>query len=187
MKAISGRALRWAALLLIVPLLLAGCSRFHWRRSSRRELYKTLTPGVAYEIMRDNPGMLVLDLRPAQEYNGETGHVRGARNLPLARLPYRMLEVLAFRDETILVYCKAGNCGDQGMRVLLASGFENAILMDGGIEAWIRGGFKTVLPANLAGRRRPAEPGRPVMPVKPEDKKNNGEVDVAVPPPPPPP
>jgi rhodanese-related sulfurtransferase len=186
------RALRWAAPLLILCflLLLGGCSHFHRRRSGPREPYKKLTPGVAYEITRDNPGMLILDLRPAQEYNGETGHIRGARNIPLARLPYRLLEISSFRDETLVVYCEAGDCGNQGMAVLLSSGFDNAILMDGGIERWIQEGFKTVLPANIAGSRR-VESGRPVMPAKPgagkPDPKEEVTVEPTPPPPPPPP
>ena len=36
-------------------------------------------------------------------------------------------------------------CGEAGMRVLVASGFDDAILIDGGIEAWIRAGYRTVL------------------------------------------
>jgi rhodanese-related sulfurtransferase len=185
------RTLRWAAPLLILCFLLplGGCSHFHRRRSGPREPYKKLTPGVAYEITRDNPGMLILDLRPAQEYNGETGHIRGARNIPLARLPYRLLEISSYRDETLVVYCEAGDCGGQGMAVLLSSGFDNAILMDGGIERWIQEGFKTVLPANIAGSRR-VKGGKPDMPVKPGADKPDPKEEVTVeptPPPPPPP
>jgi hypothetical protein len=115
--------------------------------------------------------------------------MRGAKNIPLARLPYRLLEISSFRDETVVVYCTAGGCGDQGMAVLLSSGFDNAILMDGGIEKWIREGFKTVLPADLATRRG-VERGRPTMPVKPGGKPNPKEevtVEPTPPPPPPPP
>jgi rhodanese-related sulfurtransferase len=176
-------------LLLPATLLLGGCSLFRHRRPDPKAPYKKLTPGVTYEITRDNPGMLILDLRPAQEYNGETGHIRGAKNIPLARLPYRLLEISSFRDETVVVYCGAGDCGDQGMAILLSSGFDNAILMDGGIEKWIHEGFKTVLPANLAARRG-VEKGRPVMPAKPGTDKPDPKEEVTVeptPPPPPPP
>jgi rhodanese-related sulfurtransferase len=178
---------RWLAPLLILvllALLLGGCSLFH-RRRSPRPLYKKLSPPVAYEIMRDNPEMLVLDLRPAQEFNGETGHIRRARNIPLSRLPYRILEIIPFREDTVLVYCgSAGDCGDQGMKILLASGFESLILMDGGIEKWIREGFKTVLPASMAGKQDVGG-AQPVKPVKPQKKNPDPEVPVTPPPPPP--
>jgi rhodanese-related sulfurtransferase len=161
------RPLRWVALLLLLLLpLLVGCSPF--RRTPKRPPFRKLRPAVAYEMIRDNPDMLILDLRSSQEYNGETGHIRRARNIPLARLPFRLLEIGPFRDETLLVYCGPGDCGPQGMEILKASGFEDAVLMDGGIDAWIREGFKTVLPTTAAGGvQQPADGKGPLMPARP--------------------
>ena len=61
--------------------------------------------------------------------------------------------------------------------------------MAGGINQWIRGGFKTVLPARIAERRGEAEEPTMPMPEKPGEKKNdpNREVPVKPPVPPPPP
>ena len=88
-----------------------------------------------------------------------TGPLRGARNCPLQRLPYRLIELANDRDETILVYCREDPaCGKDGMAVLVASGFEDAILIEGGIDRWIRDGFKTVLSlegATPESERRP--------------------------------
>jgi rhodanese-related sulfurtransferase len=184
MNASLGRALRWAAPILILCLLLGGCNLF--RRHKPAQPYKKLSPPVAYEIMRDSSEILVLDLRRPEEYNGETGHIRRARNLPLAKLPFRLLEIASYRDGTVLVYChESTDCAVQGTKLLLASGFESVILMDGGIEQWIRGGFKTVLPANLAGKRDPDE--EPLMPARPEKKKSSEQLEVPVTPPPMPP
>lgn len=180
-------SLRWAVLFLI-PCLLGGCAFLRGKRP--RAPYKKLSAPIAYEMMRDNPEMLVIDLRPPQEYNGETGHVRRALNIPLERLPFRMLEISAFREDTVLVYCRADGCGEKGIGILLSSGFENVVLLDGGIDKWIQDGFKTVLPTSIAGRQAPAAPadGRgAVMPVRPGKPSN--EVTVEPPPilPPPPP
>ncbi|HEX9944462.1 MAG TPA: rhodanese-like domain-containing protein [Thermoanaerobaculia bacterium] len=176
------RPLRWAAPLLILALLLGGCA--HFRRSGKRPPYRKLSPPVAFEMVRDNPEMLILDLRPPQEYNGETGHLRRARNIPLARLPFRLLEISPFRDDTLLVYCDSGDCGEKGMAILQASGFENAVLMDGGIDAWIREGFKTVLPTTAMGKAgQPADGKGPVMPARPGEPQKETPVE---PPPPPP-
>ena len=173
--------------LLALPLaLLAGCAAF--RRGGSRPPFKKLSPPIAYEMMRDSPEMLVLDLRSAQEYNGETGHLRGAQNIPLERLPYRLLEISPFRETTVLVYCRADGCGEKGMAVLIASGFQDAVLMDGGIDAWIRGGFKTVLPDELANRPpQPSDGKGPVMPKRPGEIEVAPKQEVPVEPPPPPP
>jgi rhodanese-related sulfurtransferase len=157
------RPLRWIVPVLALALL-GGCSLFH-RNRGRIDPYRKLSPPVAYELIRDNPEMLVIDLRKPEEYNGETGHLRRALNIPVDRLPYRLLEISAYREETFLVYCRADPCGAEGVADLRSSGFENVILMDGGIEAWIRTGFKTVLPAGI-GRVNPG----PLMPLKPGEK-----------------
>ncbi len=43
------------------------------------------------------------------------------------------------------------------MAILVSSGFENAILVEGGIDGWIREGFRTVLPQDTP----PAAPAEP--------------------------
>lgn len=144
---------RSLAAVLLGLLLLAGCRSF---RNRERPPFRKVSPPVAFEILRDNPGVLILDLRTREEFLGDTGHIYSARNIPLERLPDRMLEIAPFRDDTFLVYCRsAGTCGEEGMAVLISSGFDNAILIDGGIDGWIRSGFRTVLPAELTSQ--PAE------------------------------
>jgi rhodanese-related sulfurtransferase len=135
-------------------------------------------------MIRDSPGMLVLDLRPAQQFNGQTGHIQRATNIPLARLPYRLLEIIPFREETVLIYCESNECAEKGTKVLAASGFESIVLMDGGIDKWIRGGFKTVLPANIAGQAGRAEEDKSrVMPERPGESRNDPKREVPVKPP----
>jgi rhodanese-related sulfurtransferase len=186
MRASDGSRLlpRAFALLLLALPLFAGC--VHYRRPEQRPPFKKLSPPIAYEMMRDSPEMLILDLRPPQEYNGETGHLRRAANIPLERLAYRLLEISPFREDTVLVYCRADDCGEKGMAVLIASGFENAVLMDGGIDAWIREGFKTVLPSETVDRaRQPADGKGPVMPRRPGESEVAPKKEVPVEPPPP--
>lgn len=183
-----GMSPRRTALLLLFALLCGGCSLFH-RKPGPRPLYKKLSPSVSYEMMRDSPQMPVIDLRPLQEFNGPTGHVRDAKNIPVSSLPYRLLNILPYRDETIFIYCDTDACTEQGAKILAASGFESVVGMAGGINQWIRGGFKTVLPARIAERRGEAETSPIAMPEKPGEKKNdpNREVPVKPPVPPPPP
>jgi rhodanese-related sulfurtransferase len=138
----------FALLLLSLVLsfvMLSGCRAF---RNRERPPFRKITPPVAFEILRDNPDILILDLRTRAEFLGDTGHIYSARNIPLERLPERILEIAPFQDDTFLVYCRENDsCGEEGMAILISSGFDNAILVDGGIDGWIRYGFRTVLPA----------------------------------------
>jgi len=171
-----------AGLALFALLPLAGCSRWRRQRAQAAQaarprpagpVFARVSPPVAFEMLRDSPDLLILDLRKPQEYNGDTGHIFRAHNIPLERLPYRLLEISPFRDETFLVYCDTRECAEEGMAILVSSGFESAVLMDGGIDGWIRKGFRTVLPSDAAGHA--AE----------RDAKRKG-AGVSVNPPPPP-
>ena len=149
-------------------------------RNRERPPFRKITPAVAYELMRDNPDMLVIDLRAPQEFQGDTGHLRRAVNIPLDHLPYRLVEISAWREETLLVYCRRDSCEQEGMAVLVSSGFEHAILMEGGIDAWIENGFTTELRGEAVGqssRRGPTPPEEEEKPATPPNQ---------VPPPPPP-
>lgn len=174
---------RTLPLLVLVLPLLTGCALSP--RRGQRPPFKKLSPPVGYEMMRDTPEMLVLDLRSAEEYNGSTGHIRRSQNIPLDQLAYHLRDLSAFRDETLLIYCRADDCGEKGMAILLTSGFENAVLLDGGIDAWIRSGFKTVLPDTDATRAQQPTDGRgPLRPARPGEVVVAPERDVPAAPPP---
>ncbi|HEX7181096.1 MAG TPA: rhodanese-like domain-containing protein [Thermoanaerobaculia bacterium] len=148
------RARRTALVLLLAAAVLlpaVGCRTLR-RRAGERPPYRKVSPAVAFEIIHDSPDILVLDLRPRQAFNSDTGHLFRAFNIPVSRLPTRIREISRYRDETFLVYCDTPSCAEEGMAVLISSGFENAILIDGGIDNWIRMGFRTVLPEDIAGR-----------------------------------
>ena len=151
-------------------LLLAAAGACRSTRGERPP-FRVVSPAVAYEIVRDSPDVLILDLRTPAEFLGDTGHVYRAKNIPLERLSFRLDELSLYRDDTFLVYCREDGCGEEGMAILLSSGFSDAVLIDGGIDRWIRDGFRTVLPAAIAGQRRgDADDGTPApIPVEEEE------------------
>jgi rhodanese-related sulfurtransferase len=128
-------------------------------RRAERPPYRKVMPPVAFEILRDSPEILVLDLRSRQEFLSDTGHIYTALNIPLDRLADRLVEIGPYREDTFLVYCRGNDsCGEQGMAILVSSGFENPILIEGGMDGWIRYGFRTVLPDENVGRSKPGPP-----------------------------
>jgi rhodanese-related sulfurtransferase len=153
------RRLAWTMALLaggaVAAGPLSGCASVKgWleARKAGRAPFRVVTPAVANEIVRDTPDVFILDLRGPEEFQGPKGHLRDALNIPLARLPYRLLEIRSFRGETFLVYCDSDPCSSTGMKILSESGFQDAILIGGGIDGWIRSGFTTFVRASI---RRP--------------------------------
>lgn len=158
--------LRRTLVILVLGLLFLGGCRFFRKRE--RPPFRKVSPPVAFEVLRDSPDVLILDLRTREEFLSDTGHIYRARNIPLEKLPDRMQEIAPFRADTFLVYCRSGDsCGEEGMAVLVSSGFENAILIDGGIDGWIRDGFRTVLPAENGSTRQAGPDGKTLLKDEP--------------------
>lgn len=102
-------------------------------------------PPVAFEMLSDAPYMPVLDVRREDEFLGPLGHLRRAKNVPLTELEQRFPEIEYLKDLTFLVYCRGWDgCGEEAMKVLLGAGYQDAVLLEGGVEAWLRDGFGTV-------------------------------------------
>ena len=59
-------AAAWLAVIAVVAVGAAGCgtmSRWLDRRQAGRPPFRTIAPAVAYEMIRDTPGIFILDLR----------------------------------------------------------------------------------------------------------------------------
>ena len=89
-------------------------------------------PGVAFSMLRDAPYLPILDLRPAAEFHGPLGHMAGARSIPLEALEAHRTELDAYREVTVLVYCRASECGRDAYQRLSAFGIDDPIFIDGG-------------------------------------------------------
>lgn len=126
---------------------------------------------MAYEILRDSPETLILDLRPPQEFRGPQGHVKGAINIEEDRLRRLLLEISAYRDQTFLVYCGDASCGQEAMDFLMASGYRDAILIEGGFAAWVEEGFDTVLAGEEPPRQPEPPPAEPAPQTPPPEER----------------
>jgi sulfur-carrier protein adenylyltransferase/sulfurtransferase len=73
----------------------------------------------------------VLDVREPHEY--EVANI-GARLIPLAELPERLMEL--DRDETLAVHCKTGGRSARAVKLLRDAGFQDVYNVKGGIDAW---------------------------------------------------
>lgn len=138
------RCLAVAGAALILALAATGCRSWRKDRQGDEPAFRRVRPAVAFEMLRDTPQMPILDLRSRYEFTGPAGHLRGARNVPVEELDQLLIELLPIKERTFLVYCGHDDCGAQGMTRLLAAGFEEVVLMDGGLDSWVELGFGTV-------------------------------------------
>ena len=82
---------------------------------------------------------LVVDLRPAAEF--ASGHILGARNIPLADLERRAGELDKHKAKPLIVHCGDGNRAGGGAALLRKRGFGNVLNLSGGYAAWQQAGL----------------------------------------------
>ena len=83
----------------------------------------------------------VLDVRDAAEF--AKGHLRDAKNIPLADLSSRIAELEKSKSKTIVVVCQTGARADKAVKVLEGAGFTDVVSLDGGLTAWQAAGLPT--------------------------------------------
>lgn len=81
----------------------------------------------------------VIDVRSADEFAG--GHLRDAKNIPLADLGNRIGELEKSKNRTVVVVCQSGARSEKAVRQLAAAGFEDVWSLDGGVAAWQAAGL----------------------------------------------
>lgn len=84
---------------------------------------------------------VVVDIRPAAEFGA--GHLRDAKNVPVAELSQRAAELDKTKTKNILVVSSNGTGASRAASILNKAGFANVYCLDGGIAAWQAQGLPT--------------------------------------------
>jgi rhodanese-related sulfurtransferase len=138
-----GTLFRLGARTLLGVFLLTGATCATGRRvvQSLTSNCHEIEAGVANEMMRDNPGILLLDVREAPDFAADLPHLRKAREIPLSDLPRRYREIAAWKKESILIFSRDGTDAASACEFLARQGFPYVSHVDGGISAWMLGGY----------------------------------------------
>jgi glyoxylase-like metal-dependent hydrolase (beta-lactamase superfamily II)/rhodanese-related sulfurtransferase len=83
--------------------------------------------------------LIVLDVREREAY--ETAHIPGARLLPRGQLELRVNQELPDPTRRILAYCELGKVSTLATATLRQMGFQHAVALDGGMQAWRERGY----------------------------------------------
>ncbi|MBV8772304.1 MAG: MBL fold metallo-hydrolase, partial [Deltaproteobacteria bacterium] len=90
---------------------------------------------VDARIRSANPPLL-LDVREADEFREELGHISGSILVPLRYLPERSNELEKYRDRELILVCRAGVRSTTGAAILGGLGFEHVCNLKGGMLDW---------------------------------------------------
>jgi rhodanese-related sulfurtransferase len=101
-------------------------------------------------MLLDGQELALLDLR--EELIFSESHLLFARSAPLSRLELRMPQLVPRRTTRIVLCDAADGLAERGAAVLERHGYTEVSVLDGGIEAWAKGGFELFSGVNVPSK-----------------------------------
>jgi len=103
---------------------------------------------VAEFIVREDPTIQLIDLRPAEEYSDQA--IPGAINIPYADFIRTDPEVWLGNGKVRNIFYSTGDTeSDYALVYARGLGYDNSFVMEGGLSEWV----KTVIETKFAGER----------------------------------
>lgn len=87
------------------------------------------------DVLREIGKVKIIDVRRADEFNNELGHIPGSQHVTLGPDLTRFLED-GNRSETIVFVCRSGMRSAQATEESLKMGYRFVVNMTGGMLAW---------------------------------------------------
>ena len=95
---------------------------------------KRATPQHVVQMINRGKTVLV-DVRTPAEF--ALGHLRDAKNIPLADFGARLGELDKSKGKSVVVVCQTGARADKALKLLEKAGFTDVVALDGGQAAWL--------------------------------------------------
>ncbi len=94
------------------------------------------------ETLLQQPEVWILDVRSADEF--ALGRFEGAHQIPVQDLEVRKSELPDDKNVPLFVYCRSGKRSEQAFQILAKQGYAKIYTLQGGLQAWVAAGKKTV-------------------------------------------
>lgn len=85
--------------------------------------------------------ILLLDVRTAEDYDGEQGHIAGSLLLPLEQLEQRIDEISDYYEKTIACICRTDRKSAKAAQILAEKGFADVHVAKMGMTDWIKNNY----------------------------------------------
>ena len=82
----------------------------------------------------DATSLVILDVRTPGEFAAD--HIPGAINIPHDQVPARLAEFKAWKDKTIVAYCRSGRRVGLALQALHDAGFTKLAHLTGDMPGW---------------------------------------------------
>ena len=95
---------------------------------------KDITVEVFKKEMKDNPDLIILDVRTQQELTGALPQIESAINIPVQELENRIDELTKYKDKKIVVICRTGRRSKLASEILAEKGYKVENVLGGMIK-----------------------------------------------------
>ena len=92
----------------------------------------------------DANATLVLDVRTAEDYVGEQGHIDGSVNIAVEELSARMAELSDYLEHPVALVCRTDKRSAKAAVLLTKYGFHDVHVVTGGMTLWREAGLPVV-------------------------------------------
>jgi len=83
--------------------------------------FEFITPQQAQVLIEEDQNVTLLDVRTVDEF--KSGHIRGAKLIPLSKLEDNLDKLETDKQKKIIVYCRSGSRSVAASRILKENGF----------------------------------------------------------------
>ena len=92
-------------------------------------------PELKRDLASDTP-LMIIDVRDADEFVGQLGHIPAAFNIPVSNIPARLNEIAAYGATKKVFVCKTDKRSSKAALALRAAGAKDVFVLRGGMEEW---------------------------------------------------
>lgn len=111
---------------------------------------KTISPQILHDMLLDGQEIALADVREFDPYM--KGHLLFAIPLPLGRLESRVVDLIPRKNTRVVLCDKDGTLSGQAADLMIALGYKNIAVLDGGVKEWKAVGFELYTGINVLSK-----------------------------------
>ena len=95
--------------------------------------FEAISPLLAVAKINDS-NTIIIDVRESPDFI--QGHIEQAVNAPLSKFSEQIPQLEKYKKNVLLLTCQTGTRASAAAKLLTKSGFENVLILTGGMTAW---------------------------------------------------
>ncbi len=132
-EAVIQKVMIGIALLAIVSFLPSLIAKFRTKPMMSVEQVK--------QKLDNGEDVLLLDVRSANDFVGEQGHVKGAVLIPLEDIKNSISQIEAFQEKMVMIICRTDRRSAKAAQILTKNGFADVHVVKQGMTDWNEKGY----------------------------------------------